>query len=185
MKKTEIISEVEKDFGVSLNKKKVFILSKIKGAYRTEKVLAAIYLLLKQKGYPISFVEFLKYAKSKGWVARKNALYTFIKRITSQFNLKNVSIDLDLLIEKYAKKLNYTKEEIEEAKRIAKILKKSGINPNALAASALYIVGFKSGRDVQQTQFSQIFGITETTIRVYFRKWREIEKKELFKSITT
>jgi transcription initiation factor TFIIIB Brf1 subunit/transcription initiation factor TFIIB len=183
MKKLALIREIEKDFGVSIKKKVFRLIKRKKGFSNVEKVLAAAYLVLKQQGYPISYTELLKYAKDKEWKFHRRGVYTFLKKLSSQ--LKNVIIDPDLLIEKYAKKLNYTQQEIEEAKRIAKMLKGSGKNPKAIAVSALYIAGFKSGKDVQQTQLWRIFGITETTIRVYFRKWREIEKKELLKSITT
>jgi len=177
-----IIKQIINDFDIKIpiihDSFRVMRMMKRKGSdvSKYEQIIAAVYIVLKSKGNPVSFLELIKYAQKKGWKVRRRAVYFMIKNLIMKTGAKVPTTDPALFIESYAKKLGFSEEEIEEAKNIAKdFAKLRGKIPRIIALASLYIVAIRHGREITQEYLARMFKTTEVSIRKYVRLWREIK----------
>gem|GEM_PF-1519353 len=169
-----LISKIERDLRIKVKDRVLQLIqnSSFRG-YRIEDVVAATtYIAIKEKGYLISYREFLKYCKLL--ITSRRAVFRIISKIVKEQNIKFASNNLDALVEKYARIFKLSPLEKKKAKDIAKIIYKTGRNPLGIVATSIYLVRKQNGREIAKTEIAKALGITPVTIRKnifdYFKK---------------
>jgi transcription initiation factor TFIIIB Brf1 subunit/transcription initiation factor TFIIB len=155
-----LISKIEKDLHIKVKDRVLQILrrSTFRGYRIEDAVIAAAYIAIKEKGYPISFRELLKYNGIP--ITSRREVFKIISKIVKEQNIKLAFHNIDALVEKYARKFGLSPLEKKKAKDIAKLIYKAGKNPLGIVATAIYLV-----KQQDQLEIAKAIGVTPVTIR--------------------
>jgi transcription initiation factor TFIIIB Brf1 subunit/transcription initiation factor TFIIB len=167
-----ILKELEEKLGVNaLHVMELFEKTTgLKGYRITDRLVACIYIALREKQYPITVRELTRYFDD----VKPKIVLRIVNKILNKYRIKLPFVNIEGIIERYGKQFNLTEEEINKAKEVSKIIRKIDKNPLNVAVSSIFIV-IKDRIGI--TKFSRIVKVSEPTIRKNVQEYlRKISK---------